>query len=437
MRIVFYTSFSSERMAQGYTTEYFPSAADLWEGVWKAFPEDDITVLCSATEIDQIPAESEHVHFRPIAMDASIAGIADVIEDCRPDAAVAISRSAYPFDWNPIKDSMIAEELERRGIHTIAHPTFLSVGCADKWRSNLLMRVAGLPVLQSVYVDMNMFWCEKTMDAIPVNVYREYILQRLRQLSYPVIVKGIFGTGGKMITCDSFEVLNDFLLNSNPDSQDYYVEEKAEGEELGVEIYGRDGSYEIGPFLYLNTEKKGYDYFRQNLKFGPVTDEKYGLDGLREKLCYFAKAARLCGGMEIDLIYRDGRCYLIDLNPRWSGLSKLSFACAGTDPMRAYADLAHGGKVFRTAFKPHISFRVTVADDRQEQALRQCPHVIAMTLRKPVPQGGKPGTAKVIYGGFDSVAELIAGLKTDLAVFPEDYVASIVEKLESQWDRQE
>ena len=105
--------------------------------------------------------------------------------------------------------------------------------------------------------------------------------------------------------------------------------------------------------------------------------------------------------------------------------------------MSAYADLAHGGKVFRTAFKPHISFRVTVADDRQEQALRQCPHVIAMTLRKPVPQGGKPGTAKVIYGGFDSVAELIAGLKTDLAVFPEDYVASIVDKLESQWDRQE
>ena len=48
MRIVFYTSFAGERMAQGYTTEYFPSAADLWEGVWKAFPEDDITVLgCS------------------------------------------------------------------------------------------------------------------------------------------------------------------------------------------------------------------------------------------------------------------------------------------------------------------------------------------------------------------------------------------------------
>ena len=140
---------------------------------------------------------------------------------------------------------------------------------------------------------MNMFWCEKTMDAIPVNVYREYILQRLRQLSYPVIVKGIFGTGGKMITCDSFEALNDFLMNSNPDSQDYYVEEKAEGEELGVEIYGRDGSYEIGPFLYLNTEKKGYDYFRQNLKFGPVTDEKYGLDGLL--LCQSGKAVRRHG----------------------------------------------------------------------------------------------------------------------------------------------
>ena len=437
MRIVFYTSFSSERMAQGYTTEYLPSAADLWEEVRKAFPEDDITVLCSATEIDQIPAESEHIHFKPIAIDASIAGIADVIEGCRPDIAVAVSRSAYPFDWNPIRDSMIAEELERRGIRALAQPTFVSVGCADKWRSNLMMRAARLPVLQSVYVDMNMFWCEKTMDAIPVNVYREYILQRLRELTYPVIVKGIFGTGGKMITYDSFEALNDFLMEGHPDSQDYFVEEKAEGEELGVEIYGRDGDIEIGPFLYLNTEKKGYDYHKQNLKFGPVMDEKYGLDELREKLRYFARAAKLNGGMEIDLIYKDGLCYLIDLNPRWSGLSKLSFACAGTDPMRAYADLAHGGKVFRTAFRPHISFRITVADDRQEQALRQSPHVIAMTLRKPVPQGDKPGTAKVIYGGFDTVKELIAGLKTDLAVFPEDYVASIAEKLESQWNQQE
>ncbi len=437
MKIVFYTSFSSERMAQGYTTEYLPSATDLWEGVLKAFPEDDITVLCSATEIDQVPAESAHVHFRPIALEDSIAGIADAIEACRPDVAVAVSRSAYPFDWNPIKDSMITEELERRGIRALAHPTFFSVACADKWRSNLLMRVARLPVLQSVYVDMNMFWCEKTMDSVSVNIYREYIEQRLRQLSYPVIVKGIFGTGGKMITCDSFEALHEFLMNGHPDSQDYYVEEKAEGEELGVEIYGQDGHYEIGPFLYLNTEKKGYDFFKQNLKFGPVTDPKYGLDELREKLYAFARAARLCGGMEIDLIYRDGLCYLIDLNPRWSGLSKLSFACAGTDPMRAYADLAHGKKVYRTAFRPHISFRISVADDRQEQALRQCPHVIAMTLRKPVPQGGKPGTAKVIYGGFDTVAELIAGVKADLAAFPEDYVAGIAEKLETQWIQQE
>ena len=131
MRIVFYTSFSSERMAPGHTTEYLPTAANLWEGVIRDWPEDDITVLCSATEIDQVPAESEHIHFRPIAMDDTISGIADVIEACRPDIAVAVSRSAYPFDWNPIKDSMIAEELERRGIPAVAHTTFLSIGCAD------------------------------------------------------------------------------------------------------------------------------------------------------------------------------------------------------------------------------------------------------------------------------------------------------------------
>lgn len=433
MRIVFYTSFSSERMAPGQTTEYLPTAANLWEGVIRDWPEDDITVLCSATEIDQVPAESEHIHFKPIAIDDTISEIADVIEACQPDIAVAVSRSAYPFDWNPIKDSMIAEELERRGIPAVAHTTFLSIGCADKWRSNLMMRVAGLPVLKSVYVDMGMFWTEKTMNGVAVNIYREYILERLKALAYPVIVKGTFGTGARMNSYESYEVLKEFLMNSHPDSPDLYIEEKADGEELGVEIYGRDGRYEIGPFLYLNTEKKGYDYLKQNLKFGPVRDERYGLEEVRKKLLSFASQVQLCGGMEIDLIYQNGTLYFIDLNPRWSGLSKLSCASAGTDPMRVYANLGHGEKVYQEEFKPAISFRVKVDAGRQEEALRQSRHVLAMTLRKPIPQGDEPGIAKVIYGGFDSREELIAGLKNDLKDFPEDYVKSLTDKLEHQW----
>ena len=433
MKIVFYTSFSNERMASGMTTEYLPTATDLWDGVIKDWPEDDITVICSATEIDQVPAESERVHFRPIAIDDTISGIADVIESCGPDVAVAVSRSAYPFDWNPVKDSMIAEELERRGIRAVAHTTFLSVGCADKWRSNLMMRVAGLPVLRSVYVDMSMFWTERTVSGVAVNVYREYILQRLSELAYPVIAKGTFGTGTRMNSYDSFEPLKDFLMSSQADSPDYYIEEKVDGEELGVEIYGENGRYEIGPFLFLNTEKKGYDYFKQNLKFGPVNDERYGLDAVREKLLSFANLVSLRGGMEIDLIRKDGELYFIDLNPRWSGLSKLSCASAGTDPMRVYADLTHGEKVYKDDFKPTISFRINVENDVQEQALRRSGHVLAMTLRKPEAQGDQPGIAKVVYGGFDSREALIAGIRTDLKDFPDDYVASLTDKLETQW----
>ena len=101
--------------------------------------------------------------------------------------------------------------------------------------------------------------------------------------------------------------------------------------------------------------------------------------------------------------------------------------------MRVYANLGHGEKVYQEEFKPAISFRVKVDAGRQEEALRQSRHVLAMTLRKPIPQGDEPGIAKVIYGGFDSREELIAGLKNDLKDFPEDYVKSLTDKLEHQW----
>ena len=50
-----------------------------------------------------------------------------LIAQQRPHIAVAIASGAVPFDWVPIKTALIAEELQKRGIATIANNTLVSV----------------------------------------------------------------------------------------------------------------------------------------------------------------------------------------------------------------------------------------------------------------------------------------------------------------------
>ena len=102
---------------------------------------------------------------------------AELIAEQKPDVAVAIASGAVPFDWVPIKTSLIAEELQKRGISTVANNTLVSVAAFDKWRSNIMFR-SFVKAAKGIYIHHELYIAEKKNKSISVNVYKEYVLYR-------------------------------------------------------------------------------------------------------------------------------------------------------------------------------------------------------------------------------------------------------------------
>ena len=102
---------------------------------------------------------------------------AELIAEQKPDVAVTIASGAVPFDWVPIKTALIAEELQKRGISTVANNTFVSVAAFDKWRSNIMFR-SFVKAAKGIYIHHELYIAEKKNKSISVNVYKEYVLYR-------------------------------------------------------------------------------------------------------------------------------------------------------------------------------------------------------------------------------------------------------------------
>lgn len=94
---------------------------------------------------------------------------AELIAEQKPDVAVAIASGAVPFDWVPIKTALIAEELQKRGISTVANNTLVSVAAFDKWRSNIMFR-SFVKAAKGIYIHHELYIAEKKNKSISVNV---------------------------------------------------------------------------------------------------------------------------------------------------------------------------------------------------------------------------------------------------------------------------
>ena len=82
--------------------------------------------------------------------------------------------TSVPFDWVPIKTALIAEELQKRGIATIANNTLVSVAAFDKWRSNIMFR-SFVKAAKGIYIHHELFLAEKKNPGVSINVYKEYV----------------------------------------------------------------------------------------------------------------------------------------------------------------------------------------------------------------------------------------------------------------------
>lgn len=442
MKIVFYTAQTSVNtdMSMQYTLK--PSRAEAWDELDAGYPDCEFVVVGPADALylfdikdGQICRQPEHVRYILLKDGASVEETVQVIAGEHPDVAVGIPFAAAGHDWMPIKTALIAEGLQKLGIQTLTNNANVSVAAFDKWRTNILFR-SFIKAAKAVYVHNDLYWAEKRLSKGQLNVYKEYIHIRVKELNYPVLVKDTLGAGSIGI-----EVMNSYeevlaFLDSDKNDTDVLVEEFVKGEQFGTEIHGRKGRYSVLPPIALSVNDEGITEQRGAIKFGPVTKESYQFEKVQETLLAMAQKLGFEGTVQVDLVYKDGEWYVIEINPRWSGMTPLTAAMEGRSPYAIFVDSILGtdkNYSLPRNLRQVITFSAKPMPEDAMEKLSKDPHVDLITKLEGEYKGvGKVANCLVVISaenGKEKLDEVLERLNKEVPGFASDQVLEKAKKM--------
>jgi carbamoylphosphate synthase large subunit len=418
MRIVFYGT-TSGGFNPAVERTMLPNKADEWEAVAKKYPEHEFIIMSHLPGLYIFDVKGEGICKYPnadnvkyVVMDKERTKdeIIDKIAEYKPDIAIAIATAGTPHDWNPIKETMIAEGLEARGIPTLAQNMNVSIGSFDKWRTNVMLRSAGVKIAKGVYVHHELFVTEKRNKSIKDNVYKEYVFDRIHKMTFPIIIKDTLGSGsmGIQIARSYDEAVN--ILNADELDMDVIAEELIEGEQFGTEIHGVKGRYSVLPPFAFSTNQDGITDPFQSVKYGPVTDKRYGIEKLQQSLIAMAEELGLAGTTQVDLVYKAGEWYVIELNPRWSGMTTTAAAAEGRYAFEIFLESVLGND--KNYSKPMnvkyvMNFKIPGLSDEDLDRLGKLPFVKnVMQFHMNIPGRPEVFYSEIVYGGAATKEEL-------------------------------
>ena len=322
MRIVFYSSNSNYYEPQSFINKTYPSFDKLWQDFSSSYKEHTFFAL------SQKPAM-----FMPsncILVDSyDTKEFAKKILELKPDLAIAASFWITPYDWLPLKDSFIADELRKAGVRTICHSKETALLCFDKYRTASFFESHGFNHAPGLFVDHDLFFCAGNQTEVCDNVYKESVYRQLKEMEYPLIIKNPVGLSSYGMT-----VVNSYseaygYLNSKKNNSNRLIEIFLQGQQFGAEIYGSDGNYTVMPPFTLSVNQYGITSPKLCQKTGPVRAPEYKLDELKKELLRLAQCLKLNGYAQVDLIFSNEKWYIIEINPRLSGMTTSYAASAG------------------------------------------------------------------------------------------------------------
>ncbi len=361
-----------------YTAEmtYFPRRAADWD---RCATEDlSITfyvILPGTHVVDALGGKltdiPEKVRYVPLSLDSSTDEIADLIASDKPDVAVAVSVPEIPYDWDQVRDAVIAKKLNARGIKTIAHEPDAAMITFEKFSMNELLSQNGFHVARHLLVKSNLFFAEQD-PGILKNIYREYVAYTLSEFHFPVVIKPdcCAGSVGLSVVKTPEEAMN--ILNDGDPRVDMLVEEWIRGENFGVEIYGVPGNYLVTPAIKFSVSEEGVTDPFASVKFGPVLDEKYEIPTLDSEMQRLAELLQLKGAAEIDLMFSEGKWFIIEVNPRYSLLTLMPASMREKSVFSPYVETALDEitPMDRDHLKQVVDFKAQMLSDERMQALK-------------------------------------------------------------------
>ena len=316
----------------------------------------------------------------------------------------------------------------------IAHSTLISEEAFEKHKINKRLKDLGFNVPVGVFVNKHLYDANHENTGIVRNVYHDFIIQELKKLTFPVIIKYDSGAGSIGLTVAKTIEEAIKVLDSDGSGMDMIVEERISGMNFGAEIFGTDGDYSFkGPVVFSSNEDGVTDPF-DSVKFGAVKNEKFKIKELKSEMHRLAKELKLCGGTQIDLMFTGKDWYIIEINPRMSLMSMLIAAIEGRHIFQNYVEHAfkkvHDLPVNEQ--KLGIDFKTPVYDEKRiEDLCREFSSIkTAMRFKYELTEKNILYT-EIAMGGFDKSEDLITELKSIKAKYPDIVSDKVIKNVEN------
>ncbi len=444
-KVVMFSS-NSKRRSKDSNCLVFPKWSQLWDSLADEYSDYDIYLVVQLNGryfLDIYDGElinpPQNIHLEIMDMEAKLDEFVNKITELKPDIAISMPGPVSGLDWNGLRDASIAQELNERGIKAICYPLKTAEICFDKWLTHQFLEENGFNVAKAVFVHNELFFAGKEDPHSTGNVYQEMVLNKIRKLPFPVIIKGTTGSASSgIVVAKNFDEAREFLT-SEKNKEDMIVEEMLKGQEYGTEIHGCKGHYNVlPPFMKFTTDNEDVidPLGLTTLKFGPMIGGKYHSDQLISELTRMAELMDLCGNNNLDLMLCGDKWYIIEINARWSGLTTLTACSEGRSPYAVYLDQYAGGKRDYTDLKNlriACNFKMSGGSEQMLEKLSKEPGVDSVIHYQIIrPDESKYFFNDVIIGGFDSFSEMAETLDRLQKIFPEEISRDVVTAIQAK-----
>lgn len=373
MKIVFFSSNSNIFNEQTYLIKTMPCWQSLWDSFINAHKEHEFICISQKPALfmpeNTIICEKDDT--KEFALEIALQ---------KPDVAIALSFWTDLFDWLPVKDALIAQELEKMNVKVLCNTVAASLLCFNKTETQKFFDQNHIPQPSSIFVNHDLYFCGGNRKEIKYNVYKEAIISEISKLHFPLIIKDpvSLSSYGMQVVNTKGEAAN--YLNSKKHSSDRLVQEFIDGINLGVELYGYYENLEeksgykcnIMPPFTFSVNQYGITSPKQSVKYGPVILN----DKMQEKLVSLVKGIadklKLVGPAQIDLIYKDNTFYIIEINPRLSGMTSTCCSSLGINFYEMiYAQLIEHKSFDFKDFSPVLNCKLPLLNYEQLEKLKE------------------------------------------------------------------
>lgn len=316
-----------------------------------------------------------------------------------------------------VRDSLVKDHIQARKIpvNIVANSSATMECTFDKWLTKEILAHYKIPVTPGSLIE--------SMESVE-GIVKEY--------AFPLIIKerkSYTGMGVRIVH-NITELRKHVIRNIE---KGLFVEPFVAGSEVSMEVISWDGVMYFQPMVYKGETRKN---IVEHPAYRPRISPYKQHTGLEKKIISMVGAAveklQLEGAAEFEFIIVDNEPYVMEINPRISGITRLCNAAGGLNVYRQLALVSMTGS-FKKPLEENkrkyaLQFPLTVVPDGELlQRLRRDPHV---SYIKPITWMPLLPIRSNVVMSYDTVDELEEGMKSLSAYSTEGYIADAYKAFE-------